>query len=207
MTQHAHVTKQPLSEDVFRHVASRIVVGDLTPGSYIRDVEIAAELHVSRTPVREALLRLERLGMVSIQPSRFTVVTSVTIEEITESMEAAGYYAGALARMAIGRMTAEQRAEAIALVEALGRVLEDPVASASTRIDLLTCLRRHACNRFYQLLSDEWVIVLRRNLRLFVPSADDLDQMRRSCRELQRAMRTGDAEFAERAARALHLIA
>lgn len=206
MTQHAHVAKQPLSDDVFRTLASRIVDGDLGPGSYIRDVEIASELHVSRTPVREALLRLERLGMVSIQPSRFTVVTSVTADEIAESMEAAGYYAGAVARMALGRMNTEQREDAIALVEALGHVLDDPVASAAARIDLLTRLRMYASNRLYQLLSDEWAIVLRRNLRLFAPTPADLDLMRRSCRELEQALRAGDAESAERAARALHLI-
>lgn len=206
MTQLPHITKQPLSEDVFQHLASRIVDGDLAPGSFIRDVEIASDLHVSRTPVREALLRLERLGMVSIQPSRFTVVTPVTPEEIRESMEAAGYYAGAVARMAIARMNQEEKHEAVVLVETLDRVLDDPVSSSRTRLDLLTHLRRHASNRVYQLLSDDWVIVLLRSLRLFAPSPDDLDLMRAACRDLNRAIRTGDAEVAERAARALHLL-
>src|SRR6266498_5257347 len=53
----------------------RIERGELAPAARLADHELATELGVSRTPVREALLRLAREGLVEIAPGRWTRVS------------------------------------------------------------------------------------------------------------------------------------
>lgn len=63
-----------LRDDVYRSIRGAIVRGELEPGEKINDAEIGAWLGVSRTPVREALLRLGRDGLVVARPGRVTTV-------------------------------------------------------------------------------------------------------------------------------------
>ena len=61
------ITRQRLSSDVHRELLGRIIRGEIAPGARLKDAELAEELGVSRTPIREALLRLEREGFLSSQ--------------------------------------------------------------------------------------------------------------------------------------------
>lgn len=54
-----------------------ILDGTLAPGAQLRDKELATQLGVSRTPIREALLRLEDEGLVKTKPNRSTLVSSI----------------------------------------------------------------------------------------------------------------------------------
>ena len=53
-----------LAVDVYDQILSAIVNGDIRPGERLIQEQIAAEINVSRTPVREALLRLEQEGVL-----------------------------------------------------------------------------------------------------------------------------------------------
>lgn len=59
-----------------------IVQGTLTPGQQLRDKELADQLGVSRTPIREALLRLEDEGFVETKPSCSTIVSPIQFEGV-----------------------------------------------------------------------------------------------------------------------------
>lgn len=75
-----------MTDAVVRELRERIVSGELAPGMRIDINTLASELGVSHTPVREAILHLEGLGMVTRQPYRGTVVTGIDpnrLEEIT----------------------------------------------------------------------------------------------------------------------------
>jgi len=58
--------------------------GDLVPGNRLREVEIAERFGISRTPVREALKRLEQQGLVTHEPYHGAVVTVLDYLEIGE---------------------------------------------------------------------------------------------------------------------------
>ncbi len=64
-----------LRDEVFRRLRAAIVDGTFEPDESLRDLELAGWLGVSRTPVREALLRLAEAGLVVAEPGRSTRVT------------------------------------------------------------------------------------------------------------------------------------
>jgi DNA-binding GntR family transcriptional regulator len=64
------ISRSPLGDQVYLQILQRIQQGSVPAGSKLRDAAIAAELGVSRTPVREALLRLSREGLLSADSGR-----------------------------------------------------------------------------------------------------------------------------------------
>lgn len=64
-------------EEAYLKLRNWIVEGTLEPGLQLRDKELAEKMGVSRTPIREALLRLEDEGLVKTSPNRSTLVCSI----------------------------------------------------------------------------------------------------------------------------------
>ena len=64
-----------LGDEVYALLGEAILDGRLPAGERLRDQELAERLGVSRTPVREALQRLERTGLVEVAPNRYTRVS------------------------------------------------------------------------------------------------------------------------------------
>jgi DNA-binding GntR family transcriptional regulator len=79
------ISKRPLREDVHTLLRERIVEGKFAPDSRLPDVQLAAELGVSRTPIREALLRLVREGLVENDPHRGFFVAPLSRQEVLET--------------------------------------------------------------------------------------------------------------------------
>jgi len=78
------IADQSLPTKVYEFIRERIVEGELKPGEKIRERELAAELNVSRIPIREALPRLESEGYIVSLPRRGAVVSALTIEDVRE---------------------------------------------------------------------------------------------------------------------------
>jgi DNA-binding GntR family transcriptional regulator len=76
------INRSTLSEEVYRTILEWIMEGELRPGEKLLDSELAERLGTSRTPVREALRRLEDKGLVETAANRWTKVTFVSIEEV-----------------------------------------------------------------------------------------------------------------------------
>lgn len=64
-------------QEAYVKLRNWILDGTLSPGAQLRDKELAEQLGVSRTPIREALLRLEDEGLVKTKPNRSTLVCSL----------------------------------------------------------------------------------------------------------------------------------
>jgi DNA-binding GntR family transcriptional regulator len=78
------ITRERLSADVHQEVLNRIIRGEIAPGQRLKDVELAEELGVSRTPIREALLQLEKEGFISSQKHLGFSVKRLEESEIQE---------------------------------------------------------------------------------------------------------------------------
>jgi len=80
----ALIDKKPLREEIHARLRERIIAGSFLPSSRLQDVRVAAELGVSRTPVREALLRLVKEGLVESDPHRGFFVAPLSRKEVLE---------------------------------------------------------------------------------------------------------------------------
>lgn len=100
-------------EQVYARLRDLIVQGSLAPGSRIVETEIASRLGVSRTPVREALQRLQQEGFVmgapGAQQSRLTVAP-LTQDDVHELLDIVGALEGLGARRAASMEAAERKA-------------------------------------------------------------------------------------------------
>lgn len=76
----------PVVNLVFDRVLSAVHEGRLLPGQRISDSELAEQLGVSRTPVREALQRLREIGIIEASASRFTRIALVTPKQTADAM-------------------------------------------------------------------------------------------------------------------------
>jgi DNA-binding GntR family transcriptional regulator len=135
------ITRTPLRDQVYREILDRVHRGDLSPGTRVRDTTLAGQLGVSRTPVREALLRLSREGVLEADMGRGFSVCRLEPAEMREigailstleclALGACGEITpGLLARLGeIDRELAQTRGDAdrcIALDEAWHRTLLD----------------------------------------------------------------------------------
>jgi DNA-binding GntR family transcriptional regulator len=99
-----------LSEDVARYVRRRIFSGTYIPGEYLRLDQLAAELGISVTPVREALLNLRAEGLLAQQPRRGFVVLPVTRRDIADVSNVQAYIGGELAARAAENINDDQLA-------------------------------------------------------------------------------------------------
>ena len=76
--------EKPLVEKIRFHLEEQIIAGRLKPRQRLVEEEIAGEMSVSRSPVREALRALEREGLVTLTPGRGACVADLTPEEVDD---------------------------------------------------------------------------------------------------------------------------
>ncbi|WP_080796022.1 GntR family transcriptional regulator [Corynebacterium pacaense] len=76
------------TDRVYRYVKGRIIDGQLPGGDMVTEGQIASETQVSRTPVREAFLRLQTEGYLHLYPKRGAVISPITPEESGEVFDA-----------------------------------------------------------------------------------------------------------------------
>ena len=103
------ITRTPLRDEVYREIVELIHRGELPPGTRVKDTSVAIQLGVSRTPVREALLRLAREGILDADMGRGFSVCRLDPKEMRET----GAILGALESLALhgcGDISAERLA-------------------------------------------------------------------------------------------------
>jgi DNA-binding GntR family transcriptional regulator len=77
-----------VGDDVHEALLERIVTGDRAPGTRLRQAALADELGVSRTPLREALVRLAREGLVELTPNRGATVAGRDFNDMQQAWRA-----------------------------------------------------------------------------------------------------------------------
>lgn len=97
-----------LPDQVYQYLRSAIICAELLPGEKLVELEIAARMGTSQGPVREALQRLERDGLVERRARSATFVTSVSIDEMYELFSIRGVIEGYAARRTAQKITPEQ---------------------------------------------------------------------------------------------------
>lgn len=108
--------RQSLTDQIVTEVRRRIISGDLPEGTPLRQEKLAAELGVSRVPLREAIRQLEAEGLVVSEVHKGTVVSSLSLPELQEIFEIRVQLETWLFALAIPNMTEADFALADAII-------------------------------------------------------------------------------------------
>ncbi|MEG1930221.1 MAG: GntR family transcriptional regulator [Anaerovorax sp.] len=100
---------KPLREIVYEELRSLILTGQIKPGTRMMEIELADDMGVSRTPIREAIRKLEKEGLVTIEPRKGAYASEVSIKDMVDILEVRGTLEGLAAYLAATRMTKEEK--------------------------------------------------------------------------------------------------
>ena len=99
---------QPLRDVIFEALRKAIVSGDIKPGERLMEVSLADQMGVSRTPVREAIRKLEAEGLVTMVPRKGTHVSELSVKDIMDVLEVRAALDKLATRLAAKRMQPQQ---------------------------------------------------------------------------------------------------
>lgn len=99
---------KPLRELVFESLREAIIGGQLRPGERMMEIQLAEEMGVSRTPVREAIRKLELEGLVVMIPRKGAYVAGLSLKDITDVFEIRRAVEGLAAELAAERITDDE---------------------------------------------------------------------------------------------------
>ncbi|MBB6473669.1 GntR family transcriptional regulator [Sphaerisporangium rubeum] len=191
------IDRHLLRDSVYHHLRDAIVHGVFAPGEQLRDMELATWLGVSRTPVREAMLRLADAGLVEARPGRSTTVSSLALRDVRDARDVVAAMHEVAVREAVASLT-EADLDAM-------RAANRRFRAAVERGDVEEALRAdddlHAvpvavvANRALATVLDQFTPVLRRAERLRFSTLGGRASIARHD-ELIRLCAAGDAEKA-----------
>lgn len=206
MQDEALTIEKPLTvaESVYQKLRDHIIFGSFKPGQRLAEEQLAEQMGVSRTPVREALLRLEQEGLIQMLPRQGAVVRRLSLEEARQVYEVRALLEGLAARLAVQHMTPQALS---AIREALDASFEVMEQQDTRRLvihnnhfhDLIVETARNVVLKKILNLLRTQVNLLR--ITLWSTFPDRLEQTLREHERIYEAMAAGDEDGAEQAAR------
>ena len=149
----------PLRDVVFNTLREAILKGDLKPGERLMELQLAAQLGVSRTPIREAIRMLEQEGLAVTVPRKGAEVAKMTLkgmEDVLEIREALDILA---CQLACVRITEEQ----LALLKEKKQAFEDSLKSGNVKAIAETDVAFH--DVIYDATNNPKLVNMLNNLR------------------------------------------
>ncbi len=192
------------AQKVYETLRKAILELELDPGSPLDEVSLSAQFDMSRTPIREALVRLAAEGLVTTLPNRNTIVASIDFVRLPVYFEALSLMYRVTTRLAATNHRPEQlipvRAWQAAFAEAVER--QDALAMIASNRDFHVAIAEAGGNPYFTQLFARLLDEGRRILRLYYSSFDD--RLPRQYVEehelLVKAIETRDTELSDRLA-------
>ncbi|MDZ4267879.1 MAG: GntR family transcriptional regulator [Mycobacterium sp.] len=189
--------RQLLRDSVFVKIRDAIIDGTLEPGERLVDGELSGWLGVSRTPIREALARLEAAGLVETKPGRYTIVSPIHPRTLADAQEVTAAMNELAVRTAVPLLTDADLADMRAANDTFADALRTgDVAAAVAADDAFHGVPVHrAGNAAIRTVLDQYTPVLRRVERIRFASLRGRDSVAQHARIIAFA-EAGDAESA-----------
>ncbi len=150
---------KPLREIVLDSLREAIISGLLKPGERLMEAQVAEDMGVSRTPVREAIRKLELEGFVVMIPRKGAYVAGISLKDITEVFEIRAALEALAAGLAAERMTEEE-------MEKLERQLvKEAEITDLADLDTLVTVDSDFHDLVYQASRNERMVQIINNLR------------------------------------------
>ncbi len=193
--------RQTLEESVYEAVRDSIMTGELRPGDPLVEAQLSADMGISKTPVREALIRLTRDGLVEQAAHRRSRVATPTVENVVEACELRRWVEGEIAAEASRRPSPDLLARLEGSIadseEALRR--SDPRAWAIAIEGFTGVLIEHSGNRYAAQLLERMRNVLSLIATLSEEAPGRRERSLDEHRSILAAIRAGDGESAREA--------
>jgi DNA-binding GntR family transcriptional regulator len=189
------IVVRTLSERVYQNLRDRIVAGRLGTDAPIRQDAVAAELGMSKIPVREALARLEQVGLLVGRTNRGYVVPPMSVEDIDDIYSLRLAVEPRAAAFAALRADDADRAAAHGALDALkGAALADAVQVATLTQDFHLALVRPGKRPLTTQLVERLLVLSARYQVAHLPRSQRGQQPRLEHRSILEAWLAGDAD-------------
>ncbi|MBT2446286.1 GntR family transcriptional regulator [Streptomyces sp. ISL-43] len=197
-------TAPTAAERVYQHVKRGVLERHYEGGTLLTEGELAVAVGVSRTPVREALLRLETEGLLKLYPKKGALVLPVSAQEIADVIETRLLVEEFTVRRAVPAPPGllERLAELIEEQRRLGAAGELGAMMAADRAfhaEIVRSAGNQILSRLYDQLRDRQ---LRMGVAVLHAHPDRVERTLSEHTEILDALRAGDAETAAAAVRA-----
>ena len=149
----------PLRDVVFNTLRAAILKGELQPGERLMELQLAAKLGVSRTPIREAIRMLEQEGLAVTIPRKGAEVAKMTLKDMEDVLEVREALDELAAQIACTKMNEQQMAELIRIKDEF----EKNTDSSDVKLIAETDERFH--DIMYESRDNAKLVVLLNNLR------------------------------------------
>lgn len=193
---------RPLREIVYEELKRQILIGEIAPGTRMMEVELADEMGVSRTPVREAIRKLEKEGLVSIEPRRGAYASDISIKDIVDVMEVRQDLEGMAAGLAAIKATKEEKEALKKATEEYRRAVETGSIDEIIKWDEAFHKRVVSCSgnkTLIQLVSQVQELALRFRY-IYYDDFSRFEGQPMEHKDIVDAIISGDAEKARRSA-------
>lgn len=126
----------PLRDVVFNTLRQAILKGELEPGERLMEIQLAERLGVSRTPIREAIRKLELEGLVVMVPRKGAEVASISEKNLKDVLEVRRALEELAVQIACERMTEEKLGELKEVLKEFKRAVKSKDLTAITEVDV-----------------------------------------------------------------------
>lgn len=162
------VSRSLLRDDAYRAIRDAIVDGTLAPGERLNDVALGEWLGISRTPVREALARLEQAGLVRAKPGSHTMVSPVDVRSARDAQAVVASMHELAVREAVPNLSAAELDAMRVANERFRKALRgnDPAAALAADDDFHGVAVTACANQAVRTVLEQFTPVLRRVERM-----------------------------------------
>lgn len=194
---------KPLRDVIFDTLREAIIVGELKPGQRLMEVQLAEKMGVSRTPVREAIRKLELEGLVEMLPRKGAHVAELSVKDIMDVLEVRATLDGLATSLSATRITDDEKKELRHLLDQFINYVEKENLQGSIKKDV------EFHDVIYRSSRNDKLIQISNNLReqiqrfriVYIKDYSNSRELIREHTEIYEAIIAGNPETAMEAAR------
>ncbi len=202
MTSLAPLVDTPsLDKLAYQKIKEAILTFQFLPGQNLVEGELAAQLGISKTPVRDALMRLEKEGLVSRQPYKGTFVSDITNQDMVNIFEIRVVLEGLAVKLAAKALTDDDLARMEGLIKKHDAALQeqDYVKASQINADFHGMILEKCSNQRLREMLHNLDDHLKRYRLLSIAQGVRVDKSVPEHRHIVEILRSGDPEKAEEA--------
>jgi DNA-binding GntR family transcriptional regulator len=159
-----HIRADSVVDLAYERIRAMVVDGEIPPGARLGQVELAEQLGISRTPVREALRRLTGEGLAEFEPNRGFRAASPGLDDVLRRLELRSLLEPGIARLAAARRTDEDLARLAGTIAHEDAATSRVVAHDASRDFHLAVATATGNPELVAVLASMWIVEIGRRL-------------------------------------------